>query len=171
MVRQKLLSILITLIAGGMFSSVFFLADDDKLSGFVIAALSFALLIAAYILLGTLRDLIQILRDGQDWTVEVSDTKLSWNSPLPKQMKPFEAELSQITSVEFKKIKHRRGHSKIKAKEYFHIHFRDGKSLKINPFQSGINPYSVFEELGKRGVRFDKLEEWDGSRIAVGMST
>ena len=169
MARQKLLNIFIALICGGFFVSAFFLADSDKLTGLVIAGLSFAILIIAFILFGNLKDLAQILSDGQDWTVEVSDEKLSWNSPLQNQMKSFEAKFCDIASVEFKKIRFRNNGSRTakRYKQYFHIHFRNGSSLKIDPFRSGINPFKVFEELERRGVRFEQLEEWKGSRKVI----
>lgn len=169
MIRQKLGYSLISIIVGIGFASVFFIAEEGRLTGGLIAVLCIAIFIALFMLFATVKDMVQISSNGEDWTVEVSNEKLSWHSPLPNQMKSFETKLCDIASVEFKKIRFRsNGSSNIKKyKQYFHIRFRDGKSLKLDPFRSGINPFKVFEELERRGVRFDKLEERKGSRITI----
>lgn len=172
MMRQKAIYMLITIIGGTMFASVFYLADDDKLTGMVIGIICFALFIAVLIFISNLKDVIQLLRNGEDWTVEVSDEKLSWFSPLPKQMRSFDAALCDIACVEHKLVKSRlstQGSAK-RRKETFKIHFHNKKSLKINPFQSGINPYDVFKELERRGIKFDQLQEWSGSHASISVT-
>jgi len=162
---EKAIYMLITLVVGTAFGSIFFLADEGRLVWPVVTAIVVAILIAMFIFFKLATDTIAILKDGRAWKVEITEDQLFWFSPTPEQMKSFEAKLSDISSVQQRLVRYK--NSKKTPRNFFHIHFSNGRSLELKPQLCGINPQKVFKALESRGVQFEFSQERQGSKFAV----
>ncbi len=165
---EKILYIIVTLIVSAVFGSLFFLVDEERLVWPVIAGIVFALFICVIIIVALFRETIAILKDGRTWKVEITSDRITWFSPLPKQMESFEAEFSEISYVQ-QKLVHYRG-SKKSSKNYFYINFTNGRSLEIKAQMCGFNPVKIFKALEKQGVNFEFTQERKGSPIVLSTS-
>jgi hypothetical protein len=160
---EKFAYLAVTVIVGLAFTSVFWIAEMPHI--LVKIASTIAVVIALFMSIKLLREALAILKDGRKWQVEITDDKLSWFSPLPDQMEPFEAKLRDIASVQQKLIRYK--NSKRSPKTTFHIEFTDGRIQEIHPQLCGINPAKVFSALEAKGIEFVSSTENRGSKLKI----
>ena len=160
---EKFAYLAVAVAVGLVFSSIFWFVETPPM--IVKIASTIAVVIALIMSIKLIREAFTILKDGRNWQVEITDEKLSWFSPLPDQMEPFEAKLSDIASVQKKLIRYK--NSKRSPKTTFHIEFTDGRKREIHPQLSGINPAKVFSALEVKGIEFVSSTETRGSKFGI----
>ena len=86
--------LLIALLVGLAFGSLFFLLDDMAMT--VMIASGLACLISAWMSVKLIGEAISILKTGRAWRVEITSNSLVWDSPVQKIMKSFEVRLADV---------------------------------------------------------------------------
>ena len=160
---EKSLLLVVALIVGGAFSFVLFSGITQEI--IVKFASAIAVMIAAFMTIAILLDINRVLADGRDWRVIISDEMLSWESPVPEVMKPFQLALSEIDKTRFT-VTHFRNSKKTPDKKW-EIILRNGHPMKIDGQSSGINPHKVFTALETKGITFEKISERKGSGVKI----
>ena len=141
----------------------------EGLSTMALIGLIFGAIIALLLAFMVIREIVGVLSSGESWWVSVSDNQLIWHSPVEKQMNSFSIDLIDVQSVQRHKTRFRNKKRNPKIEHF--INLGSGKTIKIDGQKSGINPSKVFDELEKRGLRFDKTEEWKGSEVKFATSS
>ena len=141
----------------------------EGLSTMALIGLIFGCIIALLLAAMVTREILAVFSSDESWWVSVSDNQLIWHSPVEKQMKSFSIDLVEIQSVQRHKTRFR-GSKRSPKIEHF-INLGNGKSIKIDAQKSGINPSKVFDELERRGLTFDKTDEWKGSDVKFATSS
>ncbi|WP_299731092.1 hypothetical protein [uncultured Tateyamaria sp.] len=160
---EKFAYLAVAIVVDIAFLSVFWIVELSPM--IVKAASAMAVLIALFISIKLLKEALAILKDGRKWQVEITDDQLSWFSPLPDQMEPFEVKLRDIASVQKKIIQYK--NSKRSPKTTFHIEFTDGRIQEINPQLCGIHPAKVFSALEGKGIKYVSGTERRGSNSMI----
>jgi len=148
---EKTFFLLVVVIVAGAFVSVFFLKDNVPMPVKILIVL--ALSVAIWMFKTIFREIIQVLKSGEDWRVEISDTMLKWHSPVPEQMQSFELTLSEIQSIQFIMTRYR--NSRRSPKKQYLIESTRAGTVELDPQLCGINPQRVFKALESKGVSFE----------------
>ena len=160
---EKAGMLVIALLVGAAFASIFYFVDDDKLVWPVMLAAGVAILISVIMALKIIKEIIAVLQSGEPWKVIITNDILSWHSPIPDQMESFELKLSEISSVRQQVIRYK--NSKRTPKTSFHIFQTNGKKLELKAQLCGINPHKVFKALESKNIEFQFVDEWKGSKL------
>lgn len=164
-VVEKIVSLMIILVVGGVFLSIIFFADDRPLT-IDIFSLG-AVLIAFFFLIKVTREIIALMKSGKPWRVKITNRTLTWESPVQEQMKSLMINLSDISAV--RKTHHRYRNSKRSSKTKFHIDFENGQQLEIKAQMCGINPEKVFSALEEKGIPFHREQKVSGPKFKAGV--
>lgn len=161
---EKLVNLLVVTVVGAVFGSLFFVVSD--LPWPVRTAAVVAVIISIWMFQRIAREITQILKKGEDWRVEITDTKLTWYSPVPEQMQSIELALSQIKATHFIHTRYR--NSKRRPRKEYHIETVDGGIVKLDPQLCGINPHRVFKAMEEQGVKFESNVHVEGAKVSIG---
>ncbi|MEO9696788.1 MAG: hypothetical protein ABJH43_13865 [Tateyamaria sp.] len=164
---EKSIHLAICIVGALMFAGPILLVEG--VSTMALIGLIFGSIIALLLAVVVTREILTVLSSDESWWVSVSDNQLIWHSPVEKQMSSFSIDLIEIQSVQRHKTRFR--NSKRNPKIEHFINLGSGKKIKIDGQKSGINPSKVFDELEKRGLRFDKTDEWKGSGVKFATSS
>jgi len=160
---EKALMALVSLIVGGGFAALIILLDDLHIA--VIIAAGLAVLLSIVMTVKIIGEAIAVLKSGQEWRVEITQTTLNWYSPVPEIMQSFSVPLNNIRSVRRVYTQHRNKNQT--ATNKFYIEFINGEFFELKEQMSGISPMKVFKALEGVGVNFIQDKERVGSRLKV----
>lgn len=160
---EKLGFVLVCLAVAGCFAVVGFVVDDLPTLFWI--ACGFVCLVATVMAIVLIREISEVMKSGADWSVVVSDHTLTWNSPVPEQMKSFSLPLAEIAEIEQRMTQY--NNSKRSPKVEFFIKRTDGDTVKVDRQKSGIAPRKVFLELQRRGVAFRETNSVKGSKLQI----
>jgi len=160
---EKALMALVSLIVGGGFAALIILLDDLHIA--VIIAAGLAVLLSIVMTVKIIGEAIAVLKSGQEWRVEITQTTLNWYSPVPEIMQSFSVPLNHIRSVRRVFTQHRSKNQT--ATNKFYIEFTNGQSFELKEQMSGISPMKVFKALEGVGVDFIQDREIVGSRLKL----
>ena len=158
---EKSIYLTICIFGFAMFAGTFFLVEN--LPTLALLGLGFGATIAAVIAFIVFGEIRRVLQSGEEWRVSVSDEMLTWHSPVEKDMKSFSIALSDIEAVQ-EHVTRFRNSDRMPDRD-FSIRLLHGDSIQIDEQCSGIHPLKVFQALEKRGITFDKTDEWQGSNV------
>lgn len=128
-----------------------FVEDLPTFVKFVFATVSFALV---FWVASLIRQGIRYLRSGKDWRVEITNRKLSWQSPVQETMTSFDVLLSDILSLRHVMMK--TGSKRGARSHDYTIELRNGTVIEVSDQISGIHPEEVFEAIHEKGVPYAK---------------
>lgn len=97
-----------------------------------------------------IRQGIRYLSSGKDWRVEVTERKVSWQSPVPETMASFEVPLSDILTL--RHVITKLGSRNAGRRHDYTIELRTNDIIDVSDQISGIAPEKVFEAMQERGV-------------------
>ncbi len=140
-------------VVGGLFVGTFFLAEG--LPTFAKVILLGVGLLSFLWVRSLIREGRSYLRSGRDWRVEITDRKLSWQSPVQEIMASFEIPLSNIQAVRHVRTR-RSQRSGSGYRDAYTIERHKGETIKVSDQISGIQPDVVFTALQEAGVPYEK---------------
>ncbi|KJZ19897.1 hypothetical protein [Loktanella sp. S4079] len=160
---EKSLLLVVAIIVGGCFAYVLLSGITDEI--IVKIASAVALVVSIFMAIAVILEVRAVVNSGKAWRVVITDDQLSWESPIPEQMKPFQVALADIDRTCLKITRFR--NSKRNPKKEWSIILRNRHHIAIDGQMSGINPNKVFEALETKGITFEQVSERKGSAVNI----
>jgi hypothetical protein len=140
----------IVALVGSIFAAILLFADD--LPTFAKVVMAGAVILCLLWMISLVRRAIAFLRAGRDWRVEITDRKLSWQSPLQDVQKSFGVPFSNIKTL--RHVRTKTGSKGTRYTDRYTIELKKGGDIKLSKNVSGVNPEDVFQAMHEKGVPF-----------------